>query len=49
MALWPPSYIDRDGGSMNVAREELLQGKKQSPQATNREVASSWHRLKEKR
>ena len=50
MALWSSSYIDRDE-SMNAVSErekqELLQGKKQNPQATNREVASFWNRLKE--
>jgi len=50
MALWSSSYIDRDE-SMNVVSErekqELLQGKKRNPQATNREVASFWNRLEE--
>jgi len=50
MNLWPSPYIGWDPGMWRERNEEkLLQGQKQNPQATKRELASFWYRLKGKR
>jgi hypothetical protein len=49
MNLCPSPYIGWDPGMWTERNEEkLLQGKKQKPQATKRELASFWYRLKGK-